>query len=333
MFRSGFRAFRPVFRRPVQSNNVQSRAYRQQRFGDSRPRAGWRNFALAGLTQWAAKPTFYRDVGVITAGAGGFYLYNLEEVPVSGRRRFNCVSPNLEAWLGKRAVNGVKEEYKGKFLPASDPRVRQVKNVLQRLLPYVKSEGLSDVEWEVNVIDSPEMNAFVAPGGKVFVFTGILPLCRDENGIAAVLGHEIAHVVARHSAERLSQSPLVLLGALLLTSIDFSLYTSIMLLNVFLSWPGSRKQEAEADYIGLLMMAEGCYRPEAAMEFWSRMNKQAVHQAPPELLSTHPSDRNREEKIREWLPQAHQKAESSDCYDTMNYAGQFAKTLGGSWWA
>ena len=97
-------------------------------------------------------------------------------------------------------MDEIKEQYKGRFLPEYDPRVVKVKKVLERLLPHVQSKGLDDVQWEVNVIDSPEQNAFVIPGGKVFVFTGILPLCRDEDGIAAVLGHEIAHVVAHHPA-------------------------------------------------------------------------------------------------------------------------------------
>lgn len=119
---------------------------------------------------------------------------------MSGRRRFNIISPGLEERLGKSTVDQVKEQYEGKFLSDRDPRVRQVKQVLERLLPYAVGEGLHNLEWEVHVIDSPEQNAFVAPGGKVFVFTGILPLCKDEDGIAAVLGHEIAHVVAHHTA-------------------------------------------------------------------------------------------------------------------------------------
>lgn len=150
--------------------------------------------------RWVASPTFYRDCGLISAGAGGFYWYNLEEVPVSGRRRFNIISPQMEESMGRASVDQIKEEYKGRILPHHDKRVQQVKRVLERLLPYAKGNGLENLDWEVNVIDSPEQNAFVAPGGKVFVFTGILPLCKDEDGIAAVLGHEIAHVVAHHTA-------------------------------------------------------------------------------------------------------------------------------------
>jgi hypothetical protein len=184
-------------------NHISFRAYQQQRFGrgPQYKRFGSTSGGVSGLLfRWAARPTFYRDVGIITAGAGGVYLFNIEEVPVSGRRRFNIISPGLEEMLGKATVDQVKEQYQGQFLADSDPRVRQVQRVLERLLPYAEGEGLKGMDWEVHVIDSPEQNAFVAPGGKVFVFTGILPLCESEDGIAAVLGHEIAHVVAHHTA-------------------------------------------------------------------------------------------------------------------------------------
>jgi predicted Zn-dependent protease len=221
----------------------------------------------------------------------------------------------------------IKEEYKGRFLPDYDPRVKQVTKVLKRLLPYVKDTGLENVDWEVHVIESPEQNAFVIPGGKVFVFTGILPLCKDEDGIAAVLGHEIAHVVAHHTAERMSQAPIILLGIAALAMFDVSLYSSKLILDLFLSWPGSRKQEAEADYIGLLMMAQGCYRPEAAMEFWNRMERMG-QQTPPQVLSTHPSNHNREAAIREALPKAHEIQENSDCHALMSYHDQFKAAFG-----
>lgn len=183
-------------------NHAQTRFYQQRRFGRG---PQYKRFSASGgasglLFRWAARPTFYRDIGIITVGTGGFYIYNLEEVPVSGRRRFNIISPSLEEMIGKASVDQVKEEYRGRILPEYDPRVRKVKKVLERLLPFAEGEGLKGMDWEVHVIDSPEQNAFVAPGGKVFVFTGILPLCEDEDGIAAVLGHEIAHVVAHHTA-------------------------------------------------------------------------------------------------------------------------------------
>jgi hypothetical protein len=204
-FQTLFRASRTI-PRPL-LKHAQARSYQQSPFG-RRPQykrfgspSGGISGGISGLFfRWAARPTFYRDVVVISVGTGGIYIYNLEEVPVSGRRRFNIISPRIEEALGKSSVEQIREEYKGRILPDHDGRVKQVKRVLERLLPYAEGKGLKDLNWEVTVIESEEQNAFVAPGGKVFVFTGILPLCRDEDGIAAVLGHEIAHVVAHHTA-------------------------------------------------------------------------------------------------------------------------------------
>jgi predicted Zn-dependent protease len=126
----------------------------------------------------------------------------------------------------------------------------------------------------------------------------------------------------------MSQAPIILFGVLALSMFDVSFYSGKMLIDLFLSMPASRKHEAEADYIGLMMMAQGCYNPEAAMNFWNRMEK--LGQAgPPQILSTHPSNHNREEKIREWLPKAMEKSEASECNSTAQYVDQFSSALGG----
>jgi predicted Zn-dependent protease len=124
----------------------------------------------------------------------------------------------------------------------------------------------------------------------------------------------------------MSQAPLALLGVLALACFDVSFSMSQMLVNIILSMPASRKHEAEADYIGLMMMAQGCYKPQAAMEFWNRMEKLG-QQGPPQILSTHPSNHNREEKIREWLPKAMEKAEASECNMTSQFADQFSSAF------
>lgn len=207
MYRIRQRAFPSAFQRPAQRtfNHAPFRNYQRIPFGRGGPQ--YQRFsARSGITgffvKWAARPTFYRDVGIITAGGATVYVLNLEEVPVSGRRRFNFIPAKIEEALGESTVEEIKQQYAGRFLSDSDPRTRMVKRVLERLLPFAfrEGKGLSEMAWEVHVIDSPEQNAFVVPGGKVFVFTGILPHCRDEDGIAAVLGHEIAHVVAHHTA-------------------------------------------------------------------------------------------------------------------------------------
>jgi predicted Zn-dependent protease len=126
----------------------------------------------------------------------------------------------------------------------------------------------------------------------------------------------------------MSQAPIVLIGVLALAMFDVSFYSGKMLIDLFLSMPASRKHEAEADYIGLMMMAQGCYKPEAAMEFWNRMEKTG-QAGPPQILSTHPSNHNREEKIREWLPKATELAQSSECHATSQFADQFKDSYDG----
>lgn len=199
------RAFaRAQIRKPL-TQNAPFRGYQRIPFGrqsQQYQRFSARSGIVSFFTNWAARPTFYRDVGLISAGGATVYVLNLEEVPVSGRRRFNFIPATIEQALGESTVEEVKQQYEGRFLDDSDPRSRMVKRVLERLLPvaFEQGAGMSEMAWEVHVIDSPEMNAFVVPGGKVFVFTGILPHCKDEDGVAAVLGHEIAHVLARHTA-------------------------------------------------------------------------------------------------------------------------------------
>lgn len=156
------------------------------------------------------------------------------------------------------------------------------------------------------------------------MFSGILPICRGEDGLAAVLSHEIAHNVAHHAAERMSQG-FVLLP--LIVALDFTLGVpgglSRMLLDLAFQRPGSRKQESEADYIGLMMMAQSCYDPNAAVGLWERMEK-AEQYAPPEFISTHPSSHNRQDKIREWLPEAQERRAESDCSSTLSYGMIFS---------
>jgi metalloendopeptidase OMA1, mitochondrial len=273
----------------------------------------------------------YRPVIVGTGTVGGvFYVYNLEEVPITGRRRFNCLSPETEKQvLGDAGYEDLLREYRGKILPENHPNTQMVKRVVERLLPAVGDLG-TETEWAVHVIDEPnEKNAFVVPGGKVFVFSGILPICQDENGIATVLGHEIAHNIAHHTAERISRSFFVFVVALAATALfDVSGTTSKYITDLVLSLPNGRTQEAEADHIGLLLMARSCFDPNAAIDFWRRMG-QAQQFAPPQFLSTHPSHHNREEAIRDWLPQATTIYESSECGSTSAFVREFKRAFEG----
>jgi predicted Zn-dependent protease len=175
------------------------------------------------------------------------------------------------------------------------------------------SSALKGYQWEFNVVESEEINAWCMPGGKVVVYTGILPLTKDETGLAVVMGHEIAHAVAEHGRERMSQQMLAQLGA---AALDVALAeNSAQTRDLWMTaygvgaqygalLPFSREHESEADHLGLVFMAMAGYDPGAAVSFWERMAAASGGGKPPEFMSTHPSDDTRIRQIRERLPEA-----------------------------
>ena len=295
-------------------------------WGPQRPQ--YNRFGRAQTVQdlWFTSPIFRYGVGAVGLGGGVFYILNLEQVPVTGRRRFNCISPAREQAMAESQYQMVMQEYGRYVLPPSHPHSKLVNGVLGRL---IMAAGLEGQDWEVKVINDPEQeNAFVLPGGKVFVFSGILPICATEDGLAAVLGHELAHNVVHHTSEQLSRMIVLTIFALLFSyTFDISSRSSRSLLDIAFKLPGSRKMESEADYVGLLMMAEACYDPDAAVGFWERMAK-AEKNAPAQILSTHPASKKRMTVIQEWLPQARQKRAESQCGITSGYMSDFTRVFG-----
>jgi predicted Zn-dependent protease len=173
-------------------------------------------------------------------------------------------------------------------------------------------EPYRDMEWEIEVFDSEDINAFALPGGKIAFWEGIMPAAQDDSGVAVIMAHEVAHVLARHGAERMSQEiGAQAIGQILALGVgqvtpglqeDFlKLYGLGASVGVLLPW--GRAQESEADQIGLTLMAKAGYDPASAIAFWQRMSKIAGDK-PPEFLSTHPSDETRIAQIKAWLPEA-----------------------------
>ncbi|XHG01058.1 hypothetical protein AWENTII_004461 [Aspergillus wentii] len=245
--------------RPFSSSARQGYGYRNDRY---RRFGGSAREPLFIRMLQNAQPKHFVIIGVVI---GGFYIYNTETVEMTGRRRFNCIPAHQELKMGQKSYQDVLSDVRGRILPENHPITMKVNKVLARLIPQAPIEGAN---WKVHVIkDDGMVNAFVLPGGKVFVYTGILPICEDEDGLAAVLGHEIAHVVAHHPAERMSNN-IVTIGAVFLVSMlfDISGHIPSMLFNLMYSLPNSRTQEAEADDIGLMMMSRACYNPEAAVK-------------------------------------------------------------------
>lgn len=229
-------------------------------------------------------------------------------VPETGRSQLIFLSESQEASLGLQSYQEILKDKKISTDPAVNAQVRRVGERIAR------ATG-KDYDWQFTVVDEPQtINAFALPGGKVAVYTGILPVTKDDAGLAVVMGHEVAHATARHGAERMSQSQLAQIlaagGGIALGGGDPQKTRAIMgalgagaAVGVIL--PFSRKQESEADRIGLRYMARAGYDPEAAVGFWERMSAAAGGgRKPPEFLSTHPSDETRIAQIRSWLPEA-----------------------------
>lgn len=228
-------------------------------------------------------------------------------VPETGRRQINFMSPGDEMKLGFSEFDKMKKEVPISKDPAANALLQKVGKRVAAVAP------LPNAQWEFVVFDSKEANAFCLPGGKVGVYTGILPITKDEAGLATVIGHEVAHAVARHGGERISTAMgLQLLGVAVDASTQSSKYHDAYVAGFGLSsqlgvaLPHSRLQESEADHLGLLYMARAGYDPEAAVGFWQRFaefNKQQGG-ATPWFLRTHPLDEKRVEQLKGWMPEA-----------------------------
>ncbi|KAM3543196.1 hypothetical protein ARSEF1564_003913 [Beauveria bassiana] len=281
----------------------------------------------------ASGPQSKAAVAAVMLAAVAFYVWNSQTVPLTGRTRFNFLSDEIAERMNPQPVESIlRQVYDagGVILSERDVRTQIVKNVMRRLIPV---SGLADLKWEIYVIaDDTQANAFVLPGGKVFVFSGLINMCGNEDALAAVLGHEIAHQTASHTAERLSLAwvgnfttgALFFLVGTLPGLALFAMWTAtgaFVLPTLMFELPMSRTHEYEADHIGLMMMAEACYDPRASIGFWKRMS--AHGQEIEEVLSTHPSNNHRVARLKKLMPEALAKREQSDCKGTESFARRF----------
>ena len=232
-----------------------------------------------------------------------------ETVPYTGRSQLQFMSPQQESELGAQAYQQALAKTKLSSDAAASEMVARVGSRIAAVT------GHPEYKWEYRLIqDDKQVNAFALPGGKVAVYSGMLPITRDEDGLAAVLGHEIGHVIARHGGERVSQQMLVNVGlettmAALSRGNPATVQAVASLLGagatvgVLLPW--SRAQESEADRLGLILMAKAGYDPHAARDLWVRMAAASKGSGkPPEFLSTHPSEPTRIQQIDVWMPEA-----------------------------
>jgi predicted Zn-dependent protease len=242
-----------------------------------------------------------------------------------GRHQVVALNPQQEAQLGAQAFQQVLHE---SDVVSEGPIVAVVRRIGGRLADASNNKDLLDrlqlkpqhFQWAYRVVRSRQVNAFCLPGGKVVVYTGILPVAETEDGLATVLGHEIGHALAHHGAERMAQQQLVQLGQVAVASslgdLDPRQQQEVMALlgagsQFGILLPFSRKHESEADHIGLLLMAAAGYDPREAIQFWQRMERIGGSQRQ-EFTSTHPSHEHRARDLKRWLAEAEPLYAESD---------------------
>ncbi|HEY2346917.1 MAG TPA: M48 family metallopeptidase [Xanthomonadaceae bacterium] len=256
--------------------------------------------------------------------AGYYWVSNEHESSFTGREQIIATDAQQEATLGLQAYQQVLAQSQ---VAPDGPQVEQIRQIVQRLVavaPKVEADlaaahgakastDWSSFQWEVNVLQSDEVNAFCLPGGKIAVYTGLLPVAQNADALAVVLGHEISHALLRHGAERMAQQHLAQLGTIATGiaagSMDPQQQREVMAaLGVGAQFgvllPFSRKDESEADEIGLMLAAAACFDPQAAIPLWERMEQQGGAGKPPEFASDHPSDAHRIQRLQELMPQA-----------------------------
>lgn len=268
------------------------------------------------------------------AYAGYYYLSNRSIDPITGETVLidKSLSIEQEEALGLQAYEEILSQER-----AIDPDsqvARQIRGIADRLIAKIEpveaalaaennlqAQHLSrGFEWDVSVIDSPQVNAFCLPGGKMAVYTGLVPVAKNADAMAVVMGHEISHALLRHGAQRMARKQLESIGQMAgaASGMDQSTMQSVFAAYGYTSQlPYARGHETQADEIGLMLAAAACFNPEEAVVLWERMEQAKNGQAPPEFASTHPSSATRIENLQRLMPKA------------MQYRARFCGAAGG----
>jgi predicted Zn-dependent protease len=263
---------------------------------------------------------------LISAFVSLLFVAGCQRVPLSGRSQLMLVNSRE---LLPMSFQSYRQFLDTSRVVSSGSQVQQVRQVGQRIQrsveDYLRENNqlglIEGFQWEFNVVDNPAINAFCMPGGKVVFYTGILPICQNSEGIAVVMGHEIAHAIASHGAERMSQG-LLSQGVLTAGQVGLGVAMSSkpqqtqQIYNqvygvaapaaaaIGYMLPNSRNQESEADHLGLIFMAKAGYNPQEAVAFWQRMEQASKGRGTPQFLSTHPNEAARIRNLNRLMPEA-----------------------------
>ncbi|KAF9650414.1 hypothetical protein BDM02DRAFT_1433520 [Thelephora ganbajun] len=357
----------PLVSRPPLSPKSPSTLNAFRKFSSTRPQnAKYVRFEVdpeqpLNYKRWSTGTQVFGGILVLSAA---YYVVHLETVPETGRWRFMDVSPKFETRMAKASHEQLLEDFRGKILPPNHPLTQAVRDIVTNILEasdlgslkmeptFIQQTGNSvedlwdaDVqkreepvpgsggrEWRLIVVNDPKVVNAMASFGNIVVFTGIIPVAKDGDGLAAILGHEIAHVVARHNAERYSSMKVLLAFATLLEVLGLDVGIARILTTFFLDLPNSRRQESEADIIGLRLSAKACYDPEAVPTMFTRMGQLEKAQGKRlnvDFLYTHPTSENRVKTLQALLPEAHSiRANSPICIGMQEQFNSFQDAVG-----
>ena len=286
--------------------------------GQGRPRRGF-----GGIRWW---------ILILFAGYAAWQWFGSAKVdPYTGEKAHYGATAEEEVQLGAQAFQQVVGEAnaQGALLPPDAQVSRQIREIAQRLVarvPQVTADLAAQYgqqaptdhqsfQWDVAVIQSDQANAFCLPGGKMAVYTGLLPIAQNQDGMAVVMGHEIAHALLRHGSQRMAQQKLVQMGQMAagvaLGGMDPQQQQAIMAAlgagaQYGLILPYGRNHESQADQVGLMLAAAACFNPREAIPLWERMSQLEGGERPPEFASTHPDPANRIAHLQSMMPQAEQ---------------------------
>jgi predicted Zn-dependent protease len=256
-----------------------------------------------------ARPLIALVIAAVVVGVLLLVQTHRQKTPVTHREERVGLTDKQQMQLGSEQYAKTLRQYRARIV-ASGPEYSEVQRVAKRIEAVAGRDKPAFV-WKVTLLRKNEANAYCLPGGKIVVYTGILPLTRNDAGLATVLGHEVAHATAEHVAERIERQHLTEIAAAIIAggvAVTPGQYVRVRALlgvgGAAASLPFSRSQESEADHIGLVYMARAGYNPREAVAFWKRMLRASKGKEPPEFASDHPSDKHRVERVEEWLPEA-----------------------------
>ena len=269
----------------------------------------------------------------------GYYSYHLEENSITGRKQLMIMNEHQVKELAEKEFTSLSKDMEGLFLPANHPSHIRVSKITKRILQSNMSPEVAKKSWRVNVVDSEMVNAFVLPNGEIFVMDGMLKSVANDDELAGVLGHEIAHAILNHPAEQLSFSGFANIFNLVVVTLLWTVVPSdglaiifnwieSMLQDILIHLPYQRDLEKEADCVGLYLAARACFDVTKISNFWERMDELEQDEEAVEWLSTHPSHSRRAEWINDWMPQALEMRRANNCPDMIPFYDRVKHLLG-----